>query len=226
MAKRSMKLLVPNSPKAKLSLQPIPTSFYRRSATIVAQELLGKILVRDVGKQRLLARIVETEAYLGGEDPASHAYRGMTERTRPMFEPGGIFYVYISYGMHRCLNVVTGAHGGGEAVLIRAAEPLEGMDLMQRHRGRSNPNATPKTAPYRHLLSGPGKLCQALKIGLEFNFHHCELAPLRLLQAAKEPLPAFTRGPRIGISKGQDAPLRFCTEDTRYLSRRLAPSSV
>ena len=137
-------------------------SFYSRSALIVARELLGCILVRRVGETVLRGRIVETEAYLN-DDPASHSFRGMTPRTAVMFGPAGHLYVYFTYGMHYCANVVTGKEGIGEAVLLRAVEPLEGTEVMMRNRygPKSGRN---ETVLLKNLTNGPAKLAKAFAL--------------------------------------------------------------
>src|SRR5712691_12608784 len=130
-------------------------SFYRRPAVEVAPDLLGSVLVRVLPDGlRLAGRIVETEAYEPG-DPASHAFRGKTQRNAVMFGPPGHLYVYFTYGNHWMMNTVTRSRGEGSAVLLRATEPIEGVDAMARHRGRDS---------IRDLCSGPGKLAQALAV--------------------------------------------------------------
>ncbi len=157
-------------------------------------------------------RIVEAEAYLGTEDPASHAYRGPSGRAWVMFEAGGCAYVYFSYGTHWCMNVVAGPKGVGGAVLIRALEPLEGLDLMRARRGRDAPE---------DLCSGPGKLARALGIGPEQN-----AADLRAsaLTVRKAPFPPgeIAVSPRVGISRAVDAPLRFFERGNPHVSRARA----
>jgi DNA-3-methyladenine glycosylase len=130
-------------------------SFYERDAQTVARELLGKYLVYQPKGRRFCGRIVETEAYLGVEDMASHAFRGRTKRTEVMFGEGGRLYVYFTYGMHWLMNVVTGKEGTAEAVLLRAVEPVEGIDQMMANRGGKG---------LRLLTSGPARLTQALGI--------------------------------------------------------------
>lgn len=137
--------------------------FYRRDVVVVAEELLGMNLVRILDGKRLVCRIVETEAYRGPEDKGCHAYGNRrTKRTEAMFHPGGCAYIYLIYGMHYMLNIVAAEADQPQAVLIRAGEPLEGVEEMQRLRGL-------KTADQRQLLNGPGKLCQALAITVAFN---------------------------------------------------------
>ncbi len=127
----------------------------------VAQALLGKVLVRKIGKQKISGVIVETEAYVGPHDLACHASKGKTERTRIMFENSGIWYVYMIYGFYYCLNIVTEAKNYPSAVLIRALEPLEGIEKMKKNR---------QIDDFANLTSGPGKLCQALRIDKKFNY--------------------------------------------------------
>ena len=118
-------------------MKKLPRSFYTRPTLLIAKDLLGKILVRKIGKTILSGKIVEVEAYRGANDPASHAYRGKTKRNEVMFGEGGYLYVYFTYGMHFCANVVTGTKDAGEAVLIRAIEPIEGIETMRRNRNRT-----------------------------------------------------------------------------------------
>lgn len=198
----------------------LPRAFYLRESCVVAPELLGKVVV--VG--RCAARIVEVEAYGGADDPASHAHRGETPRTRPMFLPGGHLYVYFSYGMHWCANVVTGPLDRGQAVLLRALEPLEGIDEM-RHR---RPNARRD----RDLANGPGKLTQALGIdrledGIDLVVgRRADLvadrplgARVRIVDDGTAPPAEPAVGPRIGLSKARETPWRFFVADSAYLSR-------
>lgn len=189
-------------------------SFYQRPCLEVAPELLGKGLRRRVGGQELLAQIVEVEAYLGKCDPASHAFR-RTARSEIMFERGGACYVYLSYGMNYCMNVVTGKKGEGEAILFRAAEPLSDPAPFFENR------KLPITGSLRNLLSGPGKLTQALGIDLRFNgtlfgANGIEIVDLGIAYAPR----AIRRGPRIGISKAVEMPYRFTVAGSAFLSRR------
>jgi DNA-3-methyladenine glycosylase len=178
-------------------------------AEIAAPRLLGCRLVRRVDGQLLSGRIVETEAY-SQDDVASHSYRGQTPRTKVMFGPAGHLYVYFTYGMHYCCNIVTGPAGHGSAVLIRAVEPLEGQGLMsQNRRGLSG------TA----LTNGPAKLCQALQIGKSFNGHDLHLEPLQLELAQPIAQTDIVQTTRIGISRGQDVPWRFYIRGNPYVSK-------
>jgi DNA-3-methyladenine glycosylase len=147
----------------RISFKKLPRSFYLRSTVTVAKSLLGKYLVRKLGKKRLIGKIVEAEAYCEG-DPASHSYRGKTQRNEVMFEQGGHLYVYFTYGMHFCANVVTREKGVGEAVLIRAVEPVEGMEVMRRKRG-----FTADEKDEGMLSNGPARVCQAFGITRKHN---------------------------------------------------------
>lgn len=183
--------------------------FLGRPAEIVAPALLGCQLVWEQDGVRLAGRIVETEAY-DQSDTASHSYNGRTARTDVMFGPPGRLYVYFTYGMHYCCNVVTGPEGTGSAVLIRAVEPLEGLDVMERNRrGRSGPE----------LTNGPAKVCQAFGIDKSLNGHCLDVGPLQL--ALTEPLlaDAVTQTTRVGISQAQDVPWRFYVTGNPFVSR-------
>jgi DNA-3-methyladenine glycosylase len=193
-------------------------AWFDRPAPLVAPALIGRELVRTfpTGEQRRV-RIVETEAY-EPDDPASHSFRGPTARTATMFGPPGYLYVYLIYGMHHCLNVVTGPRGHGAAVLLRAAQPLEGMDGMARARSTSDP---------RSWCSGPAKLAQAL--GLDRSMDGADLlrdGPIRLLPGSPAPADAVERGPRVGISRGRATPWRFVERGSPWRSRvTLSPRS-
>jgi len=173
------------------------------SSDEVARMLIGAVLLVDgVG-----GRIVETEAY-DREDPASHSYSGPTPRNQSMFGPPGRAYVYRSYGIHWCLNFVCREEGHGAGVLIRAIEPLHRLDVMQARRGLDDA---------RLLCSGPGRVGQALGITRELNGCRLDRAPFEVLAAA-EPHDVVS-GPRIGISKGVEAPWRFGLAGSRFVSR-------
>ena len=174
----------------------------------MARQLLGQILVSGSADGLTAGRIVETEAYLGASDPASHAFRGPTLRNRAMFGPAGRAYIYFTYGMHHCLNVVTQPAGVGEAVLIRALEPVEGISLMLSRRGARD---------IRQLCNGPAKLVQALGIDPTLNGHDFSQEPLTIRhdKANYEPI---TSSARIGISRAKDLPLRF-TLNSDYVGR-------
>lgn len=171
----------------------------------LAPALLGSYLVREVDGQTLAGRIVETEAYTP-EDPACHASRGETARNRPMFGPPGTAYVYLIYGMHHCFNVVTEPAGRGAAVLVRAVEPVLGVEEMAARR------------PNKDLTRGPGKLCQAMGIGPDLNgLALTQRGPLYLLKAPPE--GAIAASPRVGITKAAELPWRFFLAENPWVSK-------
>ncbi len=176
----------------------------------VAPRLLGCELVRTYPDgRRALVKIVETEAY-HQIDAASHSYRGKTPRTEVMFGPSGYAYVYFTYGMYYCFNVVTGVEGEGSAVLIRAVEPLDGEEVLVRHRaGKSGVEVT----------NGPAKLCQALAIDKRLLGHDLREPPLQLVLREPIPLDAFVVTTRIGITRDRERLWRFYIRDNPYVSR-------
>lgn len=180
----------------------IHLSFFERDTVEVAKDLLGCRLVRRMNGGEAVVTIAETEAYKGTEDPASHARRGVTPRNRIMFGRAGLLYVYFSYGMHHCMNIVTEAEGTPGAVLIRGAIPVSGTELLRRNR---------PGIPDKQLLNGPGKLTQALGIDLTLNgtdLLQQDSGPLWVLEREGPP-PAFKATPRIGISKAKELEWRF-----------------
>jgi DNA-3-methyladenine glycosylase len=179
--------------------------FFARSVHEVAPELVGcTLLVGGVG-----GRIVEVEAY-DGEDPASHGYAGPTERNRSMFGPPGHAYVYRSYGVHWCLNLVCDEEGKPEAALVRALEPTDGLEVMRRRRALDDE---------RLLCAGPGRLCQALGIDAAHDGLPLDEPPFELLPAGE---PAeVSRGPRVGITRAAELPWRYGLAGSRFLSRAL-----
>ena len=181
--------------------------FFARTVTTVARELIGATLTVDgVG-----GIVVETEAY-DAQDPASHSFVGPTARNAAMFGPVGRAYVYRSYGIHWCLNLVCGEPGSaGSAVLIRALEPAFGLEIMQARRG---------TETATLLCSGPGRLAQALGIDKRLDGARLDALPFCLL--ARTEVPDVVQGPRIGISRGVDAEWRFGAKGSPFLSRRFA----
>jgi DNA-3-methyladenine glycosylase len=193
---------------------PLPRSFYQRPTVDVARDLLGKLIVRVLPEgRRLSGIIVETEAYVTG-DPASHAYRGLTPRNAVMFGPAGHVYMYISYGMHSMLNLVTEREGLAEAVLIRAIEPVDGIDAMRALRGGIDEFA---------LTNGPGKLGQALGLtvkgdnGLDVTSPN---SPLQVLAGSHMDAMEVGTSTRIGLSVGKEALWRFYVKGNRYVSKR------
>ncbi len=185
-------------------------AFFERPAENVASDLLGLRLVSTVDGRRVTGVIVEVEAYLGPDDPASHAAVriGRTRRNASMFGPPGTAYVYLSYGVHWCINVVTGSTGDPCAVLLRAVDPIEGLDVMAVRRGRE-----------RDLTSGPGRLGQALGITDALDTHDLSLPPLRLLPGWPIPRGSIDVSPRVGISRARDWPLRFSVRGNPHVSR-------
>jgi DNA-3-methyladenine glycosylase len=196
----------------------LPRSFYQRPTLTVAEDLLGKILVRRWRKNLLAGRIVEVEAYLGDEDPASHAFRGRTPRNDVMFWNGGHLYVYFTYGMHYCSNTSCEEEGVGAGVLLRALEPEAGRDAMAERRGMSEP---------RLLCSGPARLAQALGIGREHNGLPVWREPLAILPPLPDaPAPEVLTTARIGVRGGDQKPWRFVDAASRHLSRSLARTPI
>lgn len=199
--------------------RPLAQGFYARDTVAVARDLLGCTLWSETDQGACAGRIVEAEAYLDHRDAASHAARGRTPRSAIMFGPPGMAYVYLIYGMHHCLNAVTEEDGQAGAVLIRALEPLIGQDLMLLRR---------KTGPERLLCAGPGRLCRALGIDLDWNGRPL-IGPSRKsannfttgrVWIAAGPKPArVVTGPRVGLRRAASEPHRFCDPDSASLSR-------
>ena len=194
-----------------VSLVPAPLrpEYYARPTLDVAKELLGCVLVRESAEGRTSGRIVETEAYVAAVDPACHAYRRRTRRNEAMWGPPGRAYVYFTYGLHYCMNVVTEPDGIASAVLLRALEPLEGIDLMIERRG---------TRDTRLLCSGPARLCQAL--GIDTGLNGASLQGPELFVLPGEPYGDITSTTRIGISQGSSLPWRYYPAGNRWISRK------
>ena len=189
--------------------------FFARDTLTVARELLGQRLVRVSNGERLSGRIVEVEAYIGEDDQASHARCGPTRRNAAMYSRPGHVYIYLIYGIHHCLNVVTEREDYPAAVLIRALEPLEGIEEMRVRRGGR---------PDTQLTSGPARLCQALEIDRQFDSADLCVpdASLFLEEGGFVPDSAVATGPRIGVRGDEVAltvPWRFYVRDNRYVSR-------
>ena len=197
-------------------MDPLPQAFYSRSPLSVARELIGKKLVRNLGTgESLEGIIVETEAYGGATDPASHAFRGQTSRNLVMFGAPGRVYVYFTYGFHHCLNLVTGRFSGeaAGAVLIRALQPTKGISRMKHSRG---------TNDILKLLNGPGKICQALSIDLRLNGADATSSKSSIHVEAQEEvfISTIKRSERIGIKTGKDKLWRFYVDGNRFVSGR------
>jgi len=177
----------------------------------VAPRLLGCEFAREIDGHMLRGKIVETEAY-DQTDAASHSYKGQTPRTAVMFGPSGRLYVYFTYGMHYCMNIVTGGQNHGSAVLIRALEPLEGTEIMINNRGDVSRGGV-------NLTNGPAKLCQALKIDKTWNGHDLHEPPLQLIVNSPLPQSAIIQTTRVGISQAKAVPWRFYIRDNSFVSK-------
>ena len=188
----------------------LPRSFYSRPTVEVAKDLLGKILVHRIGKTTLAGKIVEVEAYLGLDDLAAHASRGLTSRTRVLFGPPGHAYVYLIYGMYECLNLVAEPDGTAGCVLIRALEPVGGIEEMRRRR--------PAARRLEDLASGPGKLTLAMGISRRHNGQDVTRGPLVVRGPARPKPIVIVTTPRVGVTHCADWPLRFYVGENRYVS--------
>lgn len=198
------------APATNASWEVLPRHFYLRHPVLVAPELLNKLLARDDGRA---GRIVEVEAYAGSEDPAAHSYRGQTARNATMFGEGGHLYVYFTYGMHWCANAVCGPQGQGWGVLLRAIEPVTGLELMRDARGCP--------ARDRDLASGPGRLGQAM--GITKALDGADLVTgdrgVRIMSDGMTPPPGAIVGPRVGIRHAADNPWRWYLPENAHVSR-------
>jgi DNA-3-methyladenine glycosylase len=198
-----------NAPATPLALRPLARAFFARPVVEVARDLLGCILVHHTADGRTSGMIVEAEAY-AGDDPASHAYRGRTERNAPMFEDPGYAYVYFTYGMHFCLNAVTERSGHASAVLLRAVKPLEGIELMRARRGAIRD---------RDLARGPGRLTQAFGIARDQNRADLTKPPLMICAGERLPFKSVIATPRVGLGTLQDGrKWRFAVADDPWVS--------
>ena len=196
---------------AVMKSKRLAASFYNGKTEEVARRLLGKILVHESLEGTTAGRIVEVEAYLSEGDPACHASRGKTKRNAPMFGPPGTAYVYLIYGIHYCFNVVTAPEGIGEAVLVRALEPVAGLDLMAVRRGGLEGKYS--------LCKGPGNLCAAMGIAKLHNSHDLSRVPLYLADDGKV-CGEIVTATRIGISQAAELPLRFYLANSPCVSRK------
>lgn len=195
-----------------LSLFPLADNFFSLPTIKLAKKLLGIYLVHSTSEGKTVGRIVETEAYLFRNDPACHSHRGMTKRNKVMFGPSGFSYVYLIYGMYYCFNVVTGKEGEGEAVLIRALEPISGIGIMQKRRNSKQ---------FNNLCSGPGKLTSAMGLTIKHNSLDLRTSCLQLLtdnKMMRVKSDNIIRTPRIGISTGKELLYRFYLKNNQHVS--------
>lgn len=190
---------------------PLPYSFYCRDTAAVAKDLLGKLMLYDNDGVPVGGIVVETEAYLGLKDPSCHSARGKSKRNAVMFGPSGHAYIYLIYGIYLCFNVTTGPEDSPEAVLIRALEPREGIQVMQRNRNQEN---------LYNLCSGPGKLVQALGINMSLNGTSVVEGKVRFYELEESPTGRIIETARIGISRAVDWPLRFYLEGNKFVSKK------
>lgn len=190
----------------------LPLAFYLRPTLQVARNLLGQFIVRNYNGKRLIGMIVEVEAYRGSIDPASHAYRGRTKRNEVMFWKGGHLYVYFTYGMHFCANVVTREEGIAEAVLIRGAEPVRGIEVMRRFRGKKVTDV--------NLTNGPAKFCKAFGIKRKENGLSLLGNEIYLASGTRIPRANIGVSTRIGIRAGIDKQWRFFLKGNPWVSKK------
>jgi DNA-3-methyladenine glycosylase len=188
----------------------IKADFFDRETVTVAQELLGCLLVHKTSHGILGGYIVETEAYLGYDDPACHSFRGKTKRNEVMFKGSGFVYIYMIYGLYYCLNFTTNTKDKPEAVLIRALEPVQGIEIMKKNRSKQHK---------KELCSGPGKLAQALLIDLKVNGTKVG-EKINLIEGIKVEKVDIVSTPRIGISQAKDWPLRYYIKNNQYISKK------
>jgi DNA-3-methyladenine glycosylase len=193
-----------------MELKKLPIEFYKYKTLKVARELLGHYLVRKINEDYLIGKIVETEAYREN-DPASHSYKGKTERNKIMYMEGGHLYVYFTYGMYYCANIVTEEEGFGSAVLLRALEPVEGLSMMQKHRG--------KECSTINLANGPGKLCIAFRIDKQLNGKTLFGEEIFVAENNNKDKFAISASSRIGITDGNEKLWRFFIKDNKFVSK-------
>lgn len=189
----------------------LPLSFYERETTVVAKELLGHYLFHHDPEGMIAGRIVETEAYLGRDDPACHSYRGITPRCQSMFGSAGRIYVYLIYGMYYCFNITTDIPEVPAAVLIRALEPVTGIEIMRKRRRKDK---------LRDLCSGPGKLAAAMGFDKTFDGQSLLTGPVGVSPGQLKPDEEIITATRIGISRAVDWPLRFYLSNNPFVSKK------
>lgn len=190
--------------------EKLPVEFYLQNCLTVAKKLIGKILVRKLKNKIYAGKIVETEAYMGSKDAASHSYNGLTKRNEVMFESGGVCYIYFTYGNHYCINAVTREKGTAHAVLIRALEPVAGIELMKKNRGTDN---------IYNLTNGPGKLTQAFEIDKSLNGLSFRSKELFIAEPKQTDKIKISGSKRIGITKNADKLWRFYAANNPFVSR-------
>ncbi len=200
-----------------LGEEKLDLTFYQRNVLAVAKELLGKVFVKKEDHKILSGKIVEVEAYEGKTDQASHSYKGKTKRNEVMFEGGGLLYVYFTYGVHFCANIVTGKKDEGNAVLIRGIEPLTGIETMAERRfGRTKLFGK----EILNLTNGPGKICQAFSIGRAENGEDLTNGKIYILNRPGIKKSRIVETTRIGIKKSPELPWRFYIKDNKYVSKK------
>ena len=198
------------------AFRKLPREFYLQPTLQVAKQLIGKYLIRRLNRRLLVGRIVEVEAYLGSMDPASHAFKGRTPRNEVMFQQGGHMYVYFTYGMHYCSNVVTEAEGIGHAVLLRALEPIQGLDVMAQNRQTKLESENDR----RQLCSGPAKLCKAFSISRNENATDlCGKVIWIVEDTNGARLQSVQRSTRVGITRGREFSWRFYAKGNSFVSQ-------
>lgn len=204
-------------------MRKLKRDFYVRDSVAVARELLGKYLVHEIDNTRLIAKLVEVEAYMGPMDKAAHSYNNRrTERTEVMFGTGGVAYVFVIYGMYNCMNIVTAHIGQPQAVLIRAVEPIEGFETMSQFRYKKTFSELNKTA-VKGLTNGPGKLCDAMGITRVHNGLDLCGNELYILEDEKPERVEIVTSKRINIDYAEEAidfPWRFYIKDNKYVSKK------
>lgn len=195
------------------SIDRIPQDFYDQPTLDIARSLLGKYLIRPCDQNLLVGKIVETEAYIGEDDPACHAAVGKTSRNEVMYGPPAYAYIYFIYGMYYCLNVVTEKEGFPAAVLLRALEPIAGFDIIKQNR---------QTEKIYHLTNGPGKICQAFKLDRNFNGENLRGNKLYIGIGEEIRGDNIAQTARFGIKKGIEHRWRFYIKDSLYVSQKRA----
>lgn len=194
----------------------LPSEFYNRNVTVVAKALLGKIFIRKTKQGLLSGKIVEVEAYDGKNDKASHSFNGKTNRNQIMFGKAGHLYVYFTYGMHYCANVVTGKENFGAAVLVRALEPIDGMHIMSMNRFGKRIISDNELL---NLCNGPAKICQSFSITRESNGANLCSDEFYIINSTPVPKSKIISTTRIGIKKSIDLPWRYYIKDNLYISK-------